>query len=47
MKNKLFIGPYSKLPTDNSEEDINDEIKKKIKSKKDLFDKECEKSKDK
>ena len=41
------MGPYSKLPSDFTEEDINEEIKKKIQAKKDLFNKECEKSKDK
>ena len=33
LKSKLFMEPYSKLPTDNTEEDINEEIKKKIKAK--------------
>ena len=46
MKDKLYIEPYSKLPTDNTEEDINDELKKKMLAKKDAFAKDAEKSKD-
>ena len=42
---KLYVEPYVLLQSDGKEEDINDEMLKKIKAKKELFDKPTEKSK--